>query len=86
MQYFDFQKRWLLLCIMTIPQPMTLVQTAEPFDDWDWLYEIKHNGFCILRAWSSYVEGALIHRWSILGAFWPRCQLMSIRRAAILCR
>jgi bifunctional non-homologous end joining protein LigD len=24
---------------------MTLVQQAEPFDDWDWLYEIKHDGF-----------------------------------------
>ena len=24
---------------------MTLVQQPEPFDDWDWLYEIKHDGF-----------------------------------------
>jgi bifunctional non-homologous end joining protein LigD len=30
---------------MIIPQPMTLVQQPEPFDDWDWLYEIKHDGF-----------------------------------------
>jgi bifunctional non-homologous end joining protein LigD len=30
---------------MFIPQPMTLVQQPEPFDNWDWLYEIKHDGF-----------------------------------------
>jgi bifunctional non-homologous end joining protein LigD len=24
---------------------MPLVQQPEPFDDWDWLYEIKHDGF-----------------------------------------
>jgi bifunctional non-homologous end joining protein LigD len=30
---------------MLIPQPMTLVQQAESFDDWDWIYEIKHDGF-----------------------------------------
>jgi bifunctional non-homologous end joining protein LigD len=30
---------------MTIPTPMPLGQQAEPFDDPDWLYEIKHDGF-----------------------------------------
>jgi|SRR5688572_4439166 len=30
---------------MLIPQPMTSVQQPEPFDDWDWIYEIKHVGF-----------------------------------------
>ena len=35
----------LIQCFMIIPQPMTLVQQPEPFDDWDWLYEIKHDGF-----------------------------------------
>ena len=30
---------------MVIPQPMTLVQQPQPFDDWDWIYEIKHDGF-----------------------------------------
>jgi bifunctional non-homologous end joining protein LigD len=30
---------------MIIPQPMTLVQQPEPFDNWDWIYEIKHDGF-----------------------------------------
>ena len=30
---------------MVIPQPMSLVQQPEPFDDCDWLYEIKHDGF-----------------------------------------
>jgi ATP-dependent DNA ligase len=30
---------------MLIPQPMPLVQQPEPFDDWDWIYEIKHDGF-----------------------------------------
>ena len=24
---------------------MSLVQQPEPFDDWDWIYEIKHDGF-----------------------------------------
>ena len=24
---------------------MSLVQQPEPFDDWDWIYEIKHVGF-----------------------------------------
>jgi len=26
------------------PQPMSLVQ-PEPFDNWDWIYEIKYDGF-----------------------------------------
>jgi ATP-dependent DNA ligase len=30
---------------MVIPQPMPLVQQPQPFDDWDWIYEIKHDGF-----------------------------------------
>ena len=30
---------------MVIPQPISLVQQPEPFDDWDWIYEIKHVGF-----------------------------------------
>jgi bifunctional non-homologous end joining protein LigD len=30
---------------MFIPQPISLVQQSEPFDDWDWIYEIKHDGF-----------------------------------------
>ena len=30
---------------MVIPQPMSLVQQPQPFDDWDWIYEIKHDGF-----------------------------------------
>jgi bifunctional non-homologous end joining protein LigD len=30
---------------MVIPQPMSLVQQPQPFDDWDWVYEIKHDGF-----------------------------------------
>ncbi|HET8671801.1 MAG TPA: hypothetical protein VFM05_14625, partial [Candidatus Saccharimonadales bacterium] len=24
---------------------MSLVQQREPFDDWNWSYEIKHDGF-----------------------------------------
>lgn len=24
---------------------MSLVQQPQPFDDWDWVYEIKHDGF-----------------------------------------
>jgi hypothetical protein len=31
-------------CII-IPTPMPLGQQSEPFDDPDWLYEIKHDGF-----------------------------------------
>jgi bifunctional non-homologous end joining protein LigD len=30
---------------MVIPTPLTLVCRAQPFDDPDWLYEIKHDGF-----------------------------------------
>ena len=30
---------------MFIPQPMTLVQQPQPFDDWDWVFELKHDGF-----------------------------------------
>src|SRR5690349_13417010 len=30
---------------MVIPQPISLVQRSEPFDDWHWVYEIKHDGF-----------------------------------------
>ena len=30
---------------MLIPTPMSLVQQPQPFDDWDWIYEIKHDGF-----------------------------------------
>ena len=35
----------LIQYFMCIPQPMSLVQQPEPFDDWDWIYEIKHVGF-----------------------------------------
>jgi hypothetical protein len=55
MQYFHFQKPWLLYCFMIIPQPMTLVLQPEPFDNWDWIYEIKHDGF---RAWRSSSMGS----------------------------
>ena len=30
---------------MVIPQPMTLAQQPQPFDDWDWVFELKHDGF-----------------------------------------
>src|SRR5215212_364499 len=30
---------------MMIPSPTPLVQQREPFDDPNWLYEIKHDGF-----------------------------------------
>jgi|SRR5689334_903212 len=30
---------------MVIPQPISLVQQPGPFDDWNWIYEIKHDGF-----------------------------------------
>ncbi len=30
---------------MVIPPPMPLIQQREPFDDPDWIYEIKHDGF-----------------------------------------
>jgi hypothetical protein len=29
---------------MIIPQPTSLVQQPKPFDDRDWVYEIKHAG------------------------------------------
>ena len=32
-------------CFMFLPQPMSLVQQPEPFGNWDWIYEIKHDGF-----------------------------------------
>ena len=35
----------LIQCFMFLPRPMSLVQQPEPFDDWDWIYEIKHVGF-----------------------------------------
>jgi hypothetical protein len=28
-------------------KPMELVQQATPFDHPDWLYEPKHDGFCV---------------------------------------
>ncbi len=37
--------RQLIQCFMVIPQPMSLVQQPQSFDDWDWIYEIKHDGF-----------------------------------------
>ena len=24
---------------------MSLVQQPQPFDDWDWIFELKHDGF-----------------------------------------
>jgi bifunctional non-homologous end joining protein LigD len=30
---------------MIIPQPVSAVQQPQPFDNWDWIYEIKHDGF-----------------------------------------
>ena len=30
---------------MVIPTPLTLISQKQPFDDPDWLYEIKHDGF-----------------------------------------
>jgi len=36
---------WLIFYSMVIPQLMSLIQQPEPFDDWDWIYEIKHDGF-----------------------------------------
>jgi bifunctional non-homologous end joining protein LigD len=30
---------------MEIPSPLQLTQRAEPFDDPNWIYEIKHDGF-----------------------------------------
>lgn len=39
---------------MVIPTPRTLVSQTQPFDDPDWLYEIKHDGF---RALAVIEEG-----------------------------
>jgi len=33
---------------MEIPSPLQLTQRAEPFDDPNWIYEIKHDGFLAL--------------------------------------
>jgi bifunctional non-homologous end joining protein LigD len=30
---------------MLIPDPMTLILQPKPFDDAEWIYEIKHDGF-----------------------------------------
>src|SRR5690242_11801928 len=30
---------------MLIPDPMTLIQQPAPFNDPDWIFEIKHDGF-----------------------------------------
>lgn len=30
---------------MLIPDPMTLIRQPAPFDDPEWIYEIKHDGF-----------------------------------------
>jgi len=30
---------------MFIPNPMTLIHQPAPFDDPEWIYEIKHDGF-----------------------------------------
>ena len=35
-------------CFMLIPAPMPLVQRPEPFDDPNWIFEIKHDGFRVL--------------------------------------
>jgi hypothetical protein len=35
----------LIQYFMCIPQPLSLVQQPEPFDDWDWIYKIMHDGF-----------------------------------------
>jgi bifunctional non-homologous end joining protein LigD len=39
---------------MVIPTPRALVSQTQPFDDPDWLYEIKHDGF---RALAVIEEG-----------------------------
>jgi len=31
---------------------MSLVQQPKPFDDWDWIYEIEHEGFRALAVTS----------------------------------
>ena len=35
---------------MHIPNPMPLGRKAAPFDDPNWIYEIKHDGFRDLAA------------------------------------
>lgn len=35
----------LIPCSMYIPTPLPLAQKPAPFDDPDWIYEIKHDGF-----------------------------------------
>src|ERR1043165_7720462 len=40
-----FWPKRLIYYLMVIPQPMSLDQQPQPFDDWDWVYEIKHDGF-----------------------------------------
>src|SRR5687767_946113 len=35
----------LIYYLMVIPQPMSLAQQSQPFDDWDWVFELKHDGF-----------------------------------------
>jgi hypothetical protein len=30
---------------MLIPDPMTLIQQPAPFNDPNWIFEIKHDGF-----------------------------------------
>jgi ATP-dependent DNA ligase len=30
---------------MLIPDPVTLIRQPDLFDDLDWIYEIKHDGF-----------------------------------------
>ena len=39
------QRLRLLDFAMLIPAPMPLVLQQEPFDDRNWIYEIKHDGF-----------------------------------------
>jgi hypothetical protein len=46
---------------MVIPAPMPLVLQEEPFDDPNWIFEIKHHGFRTLAA----IE---LGQWS--GQFW----------------
>ena len=38
---------------MVIPTPVTLVSRVQPFDDPDWLYEIKHDGFRALAVFEN---------------------------------
>jgi ATP-dependent DNA ligase len=55
MQYFPFSEMVVAIyCLMVVPQPMSLVQQPEPFDNWDWIYKIKHDGF---RALAVFEQG-----------------------------